>query len=182
MMNLFQKNKQMVSCEVLRLGHRPERDKRITTHVALTARAFGANKIHLNRPDSRIVKTISDVSEKFGGNFIIETVSNPKSFVQKWKGNILHLTMFGIPLNEKLGVITKSKEPLLIIVGAEKVPPWVFECSDYNVAVGNQPHSEVSALAITLSKINPEGCEQSFDGGLLEVIPSSERRNMISKE
>ena len=27
---------------ILRLGHRPERDKRITTHVALTARAFGA--------------------------------------------------------------------------------------------------------------------------------------------
>ncbi len=26
---------------VLRLGHRPERDKRITTHVALTSRAFG---------------------------------------------------------------------------------------------------------------------------------------------
>ncbi|MEM2376537.1 MAG: tRNA (cytidine(56)-2'-O)-methyltransferase, partial [Sulfolobales archaeon] len=28
---------------VLRLGHRPLRDKRVTTHVALTARAFGAN-------------------------------------------------------------------------------------------------------------------------------------------
>ncbi|TLZ95287.1 MAG: tRNA (cytidine(56)-2'-O)-methyltransferase, partial [Methanobacteriota archaeon] len=27
---------------VLRLGHRPARDKRVTTHVALTARAFGA--------------------------------------------------------------------------------------------------------------------------------------------
>ena len=28
---------------VLRIGHRPGRDKRITTHVALVARAFGAN-------------------------------------------------------------------------------------------------------------------------------------------
>ncbi|TFG70124.1 MAG: tRNA (cytidine(56)-2'-O)-methyltransferase, partial [Methanomassiliicoccus sp.] len=27
---------------VLRLGHRPERDQRVTTHVALTARALGA--------------------------------------------------------------------------------------------------------------------------------------------
>jgi len=30
---------------VLRIGHRISRDKRITTHVALVARAFGADKI-----------------------------------------------------------------------------------------------------------------------------------------
>ena len=28
---------------VLRLGHRPERDARVTTHVGLTARALGAS-------------------------------------------------------------------------------------------------------------------------------------------
>ncbi|MCG7848715.1 MAG: tRNA (cytidine(56)-2'-O)-methyltransferase, partial [ANME-2 cluster archaeon] len=28
---------------VLRLGHRPERDQRVTTHVGLTARALGAS-------------------------------------------------------------------------------------------------------------------------------------------
>ena len=172
----------MPKCEVLRLGHRPERDKRITTHVALAARAFGATKIHLNRPDSRIVETVSDVCAKFGGNFVIETVTNPKAFVQSWGGPILHLTMFGIPFGKKLGAIVKSKEPLLIIVGAEKVPPWVFEQSDYNIAVGNQPHSEVSALAILLSKINPGGYNQTFEDGLLQVIPSSERRNMISRK
>ena len=172
----------MPNCEVLRLGHRPERDKRITTHVSLTARAFGATKIHLNRPDSRIVETVSDVSEKFGGDFVIETVSSPKAFVQSWEGIILHLTMFGMPFGKKLGTIVKSKKPLLIIVGAEKVPPWVFEQSDHNIAVGNQPHSEVSALAILLSKINPEGYNQTFEDGLLEVIPSSERRNMISRK
>ena len=30
---------------VLRLGHRRDRDKRITSHLGLTARAFGANEI-----------------------------------------------------------------------------------------------------------------------------------------
>ena len=63
---------------VLRVGHRPERDKRITTHVALTARAFGASKIYISRPDRRIVKTVNEVVRKFGGNFTVETVSNPK--------------------------------------------------------------------------------------------------------
>ena len=27
---------------ILRIGHRPERDQRVTTHVALTGRALGA--------------------------------------------------------------------------------------------------------------------------------------------
>ena len=33
---------------VLRLGHRRERDKRITSHLGLTARAFGADQIVLS--------------------------------------------------------------------------------------------------------------------------------------
>ena len=32
---------------VLRLGHRRERDKRITSHLGLTARAFGADEVIL---------------------------------------------------------------------------------------------------------------------------------------
>ena len=32
---------------VLRLGHRVDRDKRMTSHLGLTARAFGANRVIL---------------------------------------------------------------------------------------------------------------------------------------
>jgi len=32
---------------VLRLGHRPGRDERMTTHVGLTARALGADRVVL---------------------------------------------------------------------------------------------------------------------------------------
>jgi len=35
---------------------------------------------------------------------------------------------------------------LVIIVGAEKVPREIFEFADYNVGIGCQPHSEISAL------------------------------------
>ena len=38
---------------VLRLGHRIGRDKRITTHVALVARAFGADKILIDTEDRK---------------------------------------------------------------------------------------------------------------------------------
>ena len=86
--------------------------------------------------------------------------------------------MFGISIDEEIDKIKKMEEPLLFIVGAEKVPPWVFEFSDFNIAIGNQPHSEVAALAIALSKVSNNSYNQKFEGGQLKVLPSSERRNM----
>jgi len=46
---------------ILRIGHRISRDKRITTHVALVARAFGAEKIYIDQKDTKI-------EEKFSNN------------------------------------------------------------------------------------------------------------------
>jgi tRNA (cytidine56-2'-O)-methyltransferase len=85
--------------------------------------------------------------------------------------------MFGLPIDDNLEEIKKCKGPLLFVVGAEKVPPWVFEHSDFNIAIGSQPHSEVSALAIALSKINEVSYSQNFEGQL-QVVPSGERRQM----
>jgi len=168
----------MSFCHVLRIGHRPERDKRITSHVALTSRAFGAKKMYLHRSDSRVIETVNDVVGKFGGDFVIETTENPKKILKEWSGKIVHLTMFGLPIDENLVEIKKIDEPILVVVGAEKVPPWVFEYSDFNIAIGSQPHSEVSALAIALSKISENSYNQNFDGPI-QVIPSGERRNMV---
>ena len=86
----------MPKCEVLRIGHRPERDKRITTHVALTARALGASKIWINKQDSRVLESVSEVTAKFGGEFEIAAASNPKEIVYNWTGKVVHLTMFGL--------------------------------------------------------------------------------------
>ena len=80
----------MVVCEVLRIGHRPERDKRITTHVALTARAFGASKIYISNPDSRVINSVDEVVSKFGGDFKIFPTSNPKKIVKDSKLRIVH--------------------------------------------------------------------------------------------
>ena len=143
----------MAVCEILRIGHRPERDKRISTHVALTARAFGASKIYLSNPDSRVIKSVEEVVDKFGGDFLIESTSNPKKIVASSNLLIVHLTMFGLPIDKKVDDIKSKGKDILFIVGAEKVPAWVFELSDYNIAIGNQPHSEVAALAIAMNKI-----------------------------
>ena len=168
----------MSQFHVLRIGHRPERDKRITTHVALTSRAFGASRMYLSKPDSRVIKTIRQVVAKFGGDFEVEPLSNPKKLAKNWEGLIVHLTMFGLPLEDFEHKLREEQSPILFIVGAEKVPPWTFECADYNISIGNQPHSEVSALAISLSRLNKNSLNQEFDGAL-QVIPSSDHRKMI---
>ena len=41
---------------ILRIGHRISRDKRITTHVALVARAFGADNILVDTKDKKEIK------------------------------------------------------------------------------------------------------------------------------
>ena len=54
---------------VLRLGHRPERDQRVTTHVGLLSRALGAKGMYLAGQDSGIVRSITRVVEQWGGEF-----------------------------------------------------------------------------------------------------------------
>ena len=53
----------------LRLGHRPGRDPRVTTHVTLTARAFGADKVLVSTKDPVLERTVRAVVTKFGGSF-----------------------------------------------------------------------------------------------------------------
>ena len=54
---------------VLRIGHRPERDKRITTHIGLVARAFNANQLLIDTEDTDLEQTIEGVVSRFGGTF-----------------------------------------------------------------------------------------------------------------
>jgi len=171
---------------VLRLGHRVQRDQRITTHVALTARALGAEGMLLDSDDAGIEKSISEVTERWGGSFYVRRITNWKSEVKKWKeagGKVMHLTMYGMNLPDVIDEI--AADNLLIIVGAEKVPPEVYELADWNVAVGNQPHSEVAALAITLDRLNAlsgrDALKGQFTGGELNIIPSRRGKEVKSK-
>ena len=135
---------------VLRLSHRPARDKRITTHVCLVARAFGANGVvYTGIRDKALEENVEKVVNVWGGPFFIRYEKSWKKFIEGWKGKVVHLTMYGIHVDDIIDEIRKVKD-LLIIVGGEKVPGEIFKLADFNVAVGNQPHSEVSALALFL--------------------------------
>ncbi|ASJ09685.1 tRNA (cytidine(56)-2'-O)-methyltransferase [Thermococcus siculi] len=172
---------------ILRLGHRPERDKRITTHVALTARAFGADKIIIAaEEDEHVKESVEDVVRRWGGPFEITFDPSWKRLMREWKasgGVIAHLTMYGIHIDDALPHIREellSGKDVMVVVGAEKVPREVYEMADYNVAVGNQPHSEVAALAVFLDRLlDGEGLRKEFQNAKLKIIPQERGKRVI---
>ncbi len=176
---------------VLRLGHRRERDKRITSHLGLTARAFGADEVILaGEKDESAIETWRSVSERFGGDFECRYEANPMSFLRRFAkdagdgkpGQIVHLTMYGESWRESLSSI-ESNRPMIIVVGGTKVPGEVFRLANYNISIGNQPHSEVAALGVFLESLIGQIDESKhFQGGEIQVVPSLDRKKVMSLE
>lgn len=160
--------------EVLRIGQRIVRDDRVTTHVALVSRALGATKIHMNEINPEIKTTLDKINKTWGGNFEIEYFERWKDVVKKKKNEgykIIHLTMYGENINKVTSDLQKE-ESLLIIVGAEKVPREAYDLADYNISIGTQPHSEISALAVLLDRIQQgKQFEKKFSGALRVIFP-----------
>ena len=159
---------------VLRLGHRPGRDERMTTHVGLTARALGADRVLIAGDASQSVETIEDITDRFGGPFEAELLGTHRAFVRDWAGRIVHLTMYGERIQDVEGEIrdVHADEPLLVVVGAEKVSFDVYEAADWNVGVTNQPHSEVAGLAVFLDRLfRGRELDREWTGAKRRVVP-----------
>jgi len=168
---------------ILRMGHRIPRDQRVTTHVCLTARALGANGIYVSEShDSLLADTVKKVVEEFGGKFTIETGVPWKTTIVNWKkssGKVIHLTAYGVPLQDVIKEIRSTKSDKLIVVGAEKMPGEVFQLADWNVAVTNQPISEVSALGIFLDWLYDHQMRDEFPGAKKRILPSEHGKNVV---
>ena len=77
---------------VLRWGHRPQRDVRLTTHVALTARALCASGFILaDVEDAHIQETVDKITKAWGGNFQFEMGTPWKRAVRDWKAKAASL-------------------------------------------------------------------------------------------
>ena len=168
---------------VIRIGHRSGRDVRITTHVCLVARALGASEVVVcGEPAREVVSSVERISEKWGKGFKARYDPSWRKAIKRAPGEALvHLTMYGKPIQERIGEI-RQRERVAVIVGAEKVPSEVYEGADYNVAVTNQPHSEVAALAIFLDRYF-EGRELNiaFKNAQLRIIPTADRKLVEEK-
>lgn len=172
----------------LRWGHRPQRDARLTTHVALTARALGASGFLLSDTvDEKIKESIEKVTRNWGGNFFFEMGTTWKSIVRDWKakgGIVVHLTAYGenIQTSDVVDRIKNFRKDVLVIVGSQKVPKEFFstDVSDFNVSVGNQPHSECAALAVFLDRFF-EGKElvKGFKKAKIRIIPQERGKKTV---
>jgi len=169
--------------EVLRIGQRLVRDDRVTTHVALVSRAFGASKILMQEVNPEIKKTVSDVNRTWGGDFEVEIIDNWKKVLKSKKSSfkIVHLTMYGENIDSVVDKL-RQEEQVLIVVGAEKVPREIYDLADYNVAIGNQPHSEISALAILLDRVL-QGRQflKKHRNAQKEIVPTKQGKKVIDK-
>jgi tRNA (cytidine56-2'-O)-methyltransferase len=77
----------------------------------------------------------------------------------------------------------RRDRPVVLIVGGAKVPGDVFKYSQYNVAVGNQPHSEVAALALFMEAwFGDGGTERHFPDARLVIEPSARGKSVHDKE
>jgi tRNA (cytidine56-2'-O)-methyltransferase len=161
---------------VLRLGHRPGRDERMTTHVGLTARALGADRAVLPANASGSRETVADITARFGGPFGVEVTDSPKALVRDWEGRVVHLTMYGERVENAMDGVrdAHAEEPLLVVVGGGKVPFSIYDEADWNVGVTNQPHSEVAALAVFLDRL--------FEGRELDREWANADRRVIPQE
>jgi tRNA (cytidine56-2'-O)-methyltransferase len=173
---------------VLRWGHRPQRDARLTTHVALVARALGASGFLLSDTlDEKIRETVEKVTRNWGGKFFFEMGAAWKRAVRDWKakgGIVVHLTVYGenIQTSNVLDRIKNLRKDGLVIVGSQKVPKEFFskDVSDFNVSIGSQPHSECAALAVFLDRFF-EGKElvKEFKKAKVKVVPQERGKKTI---
>jgi tRNA (cytidine56-2'-O)-methyltransferase len=171
------------SVKVVRVGHRYVRDYRTLTHLCLVSRALGAEAIYLEEVERELADTVAEVNRTWGGDFAILEGKWRRVFQEaKAEGRaIIHLTMYGDPLQDRLEELRRH-ERFLVAVGGPKVPGEVYRTADYNVAVTSQPHSEVAALAITIHDLQRgEELKKVFADYKLRIIPSAKGKRVEQK-
>jgi tRNA (cytidine56-2'-O)-methyltransferase len=186
-----EKGKAMPKVVILRWGHRPRRDARLTTHVALAARALGAAGLILSDvEDPKIKETVEKITQNWGGPFFFEMGTPWKTAVRSWKasgGLVVHLTAYGenIEISEVLRHVKASGKDVLVIVGSQKVPGEFFskDVSDFNMAIGNQPHSECASLAVFLDRFF-EGKEltKNYEKARVRIAPQPRGKKIFTEE
>ena len=153
----------------------------MTTHVCLTARALGASRVYVDAPDSELEGRVARVTEQFGGDFQVVTGVDARRLVKGSGSTVVHLTMYGENVanwDEGRWDTLRSAPGVMVIVGATKVPREFYELADVNAAVGNQPHSEVAALAVFLDRLTQGGPLREERGGRKAVVPQ-ERGKLV---
>lgn len=133
--------------------------------------------------DDSIIETLKDVNKRWGGEseFEIETIEDWKKMIKNWKkdgGKVIHLTMYGINIDDVIDNVQKENN-VLVVISAEKAPREIYDLADYNIAIGNQPHSEIAALAIFLDRaFKGKELKRDFKDAKFKIIPMAKGKRV----
>jgi tRNA (cytidine56-2'-O)-methyltransferase len=145
------------------------------------SRALGAKAIYLEEVENELRAMIDEVNISWGGKFEVTQTDSWRQILKQAKndGNILiHLSMYGVPLYERIEELRHFSK-VLLIVGGPKVPGEVFRLADQNISVTAQPHSEIAALAITLHELQRgEELKRGFGPSKLKIIPKEKGKQV----
>jgi tRNA (cytidine56-2'-O)-methyltransferase len=152
---------------------------------------LGASGLVLSDTEDRKIKdAIDKVTRSWGGTFFFEMGVPWRKAVSNWKtrgGIVVHLTAYGenVETTDVLNRIKASGKNILVIVGSQKVPGEFFSeaVSDFNVAIGNQPHSECASVAVFLDRyFQGEELARSFQNGRLKIIPQRQGKKIVTEK
>jgi tRNA (cytidine56-2'-O)-methyltransferase len=138
--------------------------------------------------DKKVKETVEKIMERWGGNFNFGMGKAWKQTVKEWRaknGVTVHLTAYGenIQTSNVMKRIKATGKDVLVIVGSQKVPAGFFSesVSDFNVAVGNHPHSECSSLAVFLDRFfeGKELSEEFVHGAKMKIVPQIRGKKVV---
>jgi tRNA (cytidine56-2'-O)-methyltransferase len=135
--------------------------------------------------DDELIARLGKVAESWGGDFSTSYEPRWEVFIKNWKkggGIVIHCTMYGERIQDRISSIrrTAKTRDILVVVGGEKVPGNMYRLADYNIAVTNQPHSEVAALAIFLDRLmGGKELELEHGGAKLRIVPQKVGKKLL---
>lgn len=122
------------------------------------------------------------MNRSWGGSFQVQEVHSWGDVIRDAKKEgrvVVHLTMYGLPIHEKLAELRKARK-FLLVVGGPKVPGKLYGMADYNISVTSQPHSETAALAIALHEIQAgEELKRDFGESKIRIIPREKGKLVV---
>jgi tRNA (cytidine56-2'-O)-methyltransferase len=137
--------------------------------------------------DGKIKETIEKTVRSWGGSFFLEMGAPWKRVVKEWRakgGLVVHLTAYGenIEASSALKRIRTCGKDVLVVVGSQKVPGEFYSesVSNFNLAVGNQPHSECAGLAVFLDRFfEGKALKRSFRNARMRIVPQERGKKIV---
>jgi tRNA (cytidine56-2'-O)-methyltransferase len=136
--------------------------------------------MYLEPPDPELAARVAALGRGWGGSFEVVGVEDWKRVIRTSGSLVVHLTMYGQPLERVLPRLRRAPR-ILLVVGGAKVPADLYRFAGVNVAVGHQPHSEVAAVAIVLERLLGIPGPRPFPGATRHVVPRARGKKVVTR-